>query len=69
MKTLTGKELCRLVEKHDWKLDRINGSHHIYYKEGVKGNLSIPVHGNQDLKKGIQLGLMKTANLTKEDLL
>ena len=30
MKTLTGKELCKLLESKGWSLLRINGSHHIY---------------------------------------
>jgi predicted RNA binding protein YcfA (HicA-like mRNA interferase family) len=29
MKQLSGKELGKLLEKYDWKLLRIHGSHHI----------------------------------------
>jgi len=34
MKTISGKELCKLLEQNQWELKRINGSHHIYCKEG-----------------------------------
>jgi len=34
MKTLSGKELARKLEKNGWVLLRINGSHHIYGKSG-----------------------------------
>lgn len=30
MKSGSGKELCKIVEKKGWVLKRINGSHHIY---------------------------------------
>jgi predicted RNA binding protein YcfA (HicA-like mRNA interferase family) len=29
MKTLTGREFARLVERHGWTLLRVSGSHHI----------------------------------------
>lgn len=34
MKTLSGKELARLLEQNGWELARIQGSHHIYHKAG-----------------------------------
>jgi predicted RNA binding protein YcfA (HicA-like mRNA interferase family) len=30
MKSVSGKELARLLERHAWTLLRIHGSHHIY---------------------------------------
>lgn len=32
MTSMTGKELARILENHDWVLIRIQGSHHIYGK-------------------------------------
>lgn len=32
MKSLSGKDLLKLLEKNGWQLLRINGSHHIYGK-------------------------------------
>jgi predicted RNA binding protein YcfA (HicA-like mRNA interferase family) len=29
MKSVSGKELARVVERHGWQLFRIHGSHHI----------------------------------------
>ncbi len=34
MKSLSGREFARLIERHGWKLLRIHGSHHIYGKTG-----------------------------------
>ncbi|WP_419939529.1 type II toxin-antitoxin system HicA family toxin [Candidatus Palauibacter sp.] len=63
MKTLSGKDFCRLIEAHGWQLRRVRGSHHIYSKEGVAARISVPVHGNADLKRGLQRHLMKIAEI------
>ena len=68
MKTVSGKVLCRIIERYGWELKRVTGSHHIYAKSGVSVILSIPVHGNRDLPKGTLKSLLKDAALTEEDL-
>jgi predicted RNA binding protein YcfA (HicA-like mRNA interferase family) len=52
MKAISGKTLCKIVERNGWELKQITGSHHIYIKEGVDAILSISVHSNRDLPKG-----------------
>ena len=68
MKSISGKKLCKIVEKKGWILRKVTGSHHIYTKTGVDKILSIPVHKNQDLKIGTLKALIKIAGLTEEDL-
>ncbi len=68
MKALSGKVLCKIIERYGWELKRVTGSHHIYAKTGVSVILSIPVHGNRDLPKGILKSLLKDAALTESDL-
>ncbi|HZT82153.1 MAG TPA: type II toxin-antitoxin system HicA family toxin [Gemmataceae bacterium] len=68
MKTVSGKDFCKALERNGWVLKRISkSSHHIYVKPGHPP-LSVPVHGNKDLKKGLQHHLMEVAGLTAEDL-
>jgi predicted RNA binding protein YcfA (HicA-like mRNA interferase family) len=69
MKSISGKELCKIVEKKGWVLRRITGSHHIYENLDVDQILSIPVHRNKDLKIGTLRTLMKVAELSEDDLL
>ncbi|TFI51847.1 type II toxin-antitoxin system HicA family toxin [Mastigocladus laminosus UU774] len=69
MKSISGKQLCKIVEQKGWVLRRITGSHYIYENSEVEQILSIPVHRNQDLKVGTLKALMKIAQLTEEDLL
>ena len=68
MKSVSGKVLCKIVEKNDWVLKRVTGSHHIYAKKGVAAILSIPVHGNRDLPIGTLKSILKDAGLTEADL-
>lgn len=68
MKPVSGRELAKAVEKHGWVRLRVHGSHHIYGKEGLVVRLSIPVHGDQPLKTGLLVHLMKMAGLAEADL-
>ena len=68
MTAVSGKHLCQVLEKSGWTLQRINGSHHIYGQPGNPMILVVPVHGNQDLKRGLLRQLLKVAGLTEEDL-
>jgi predicted RNA binding protein YcfA (HicA-like mRNA interferase family) len=68
MKTVSGKDFIKILEKRGWTLLRINGSHHIYGKTGSILRLSVPVHGNQPLKTGLLRHLMKMAEIQETDL-
>jgi len=68
MKSVSGKELARILEQHDWRLLRVQGSHHIYGKAGSAVRLSVPIHGNRPLKTGLLRFLLKNAGLTPEDI-
>ena len=68
MKSLSGKALCKIVERRGWILKRVTGSHHIYARKGVLAILSIPVHGNRDLPIGTLRRIMKDAGLSEADL-
>jgi predicted RNA binding protein YcfA (HicA-like mRNA interferase family) len=68
MKSVSGRELARLVERHGWQLLRINGSHHIYGKAGSIVRLSIPIHGNKALKTGLLRHLLKAGGIDESEL-
>jgi len=68
LKAISGKRLCRLLENKGWELKRINGSHHIFVKTGITTRISVPVHGNQPLKLGLQRHLMKIAEIDEAEL-
>jgi predicted RNA binding protein YcfA (HicA-like mRNA interferase family) len=68
MKSISGREFARLVERHGWTLLRINGSHHIYGKVGSVVRLSIPIHGHKALKTGLFRHLIKIAGIPESEI-
>ena len=68
MKSISGRDFARLLERKGWTLRRIKGSHHIYTREGSKLRISVPVYGNRTLKIGLLKRLMKDAGLDNSDL-
>lgn len=59
--TMSGKDLVRLGLKNGWAIDRIHASHYIMVKDGQ--TVTIPVHGNRDLKPGLLNALLKQMGL------
>lgn len=68
MKTLSGKDFTKLLEKRGWILKRIKGSHFIYSHPDKIEIISVPVHKNDDLKRGLQKKLMSIADINDNDL-
>jgi len=66
MRAISGKELAKILERHGWTLKRVQGSHHIYGKEGSIVRLSVPIHGNRPLKTGLLKHLLKMAGLPED---
>ena len=60
--SMTGKALVSQLKKNGWKLDRVQGSHHIMVKDGYLP-VAVPVHSNRDLPTGTLNQLLKAAGL------
>jgi predicted RNA binding protein YcfA (HicA-like mRNA interferase family) len=57
-----------MIERRGWTLLRVSGSYHIYGKSGSVVRLSIPIHGNKPLKRGLLRHLAKLADISDDDL-
>lgn len=68
MKSISGKHFAKLLENKGWNLIRTSGSHHIYMKPGNPVRISVPIHGNQDLKVGLLRHFMNVAGITETEL-
>jgi predicted RNA binding protein YcfA (HicA-like mRNA interferase family) len=67
LKSISGKELSRAVERQGWKLLRIAGGHHIYGKEGSIVRLSIPIR-QQATQTGLLRHLLALAEIGERDV-
>ena len=45
---MTAAEIIKMLKENGWLLARINGSHHIFRKEGRR-SIAVPMHGNKDI--------------------
>jgi len=68
MKHVSGKELCKALERAGWSLVRIKGSHYIYDRPSAPRPIPVPVHGNKTLKTAMQRAIMREAGLADDDL-
>ena len=68
MSSITGGLLCRALERHGWKLLRVNGSHHVYGKDNVSFRISVPVHSGKPLKRGMLMHILKLVGLDEGDI-
>ena len=68
MKAVTGRQMAKLAEQKGWVLARISGSHHVYTKDGRIERVVIPIHGNRNLKIGLQRSLMKIIPVESDEL-
>lgn len=63
---ISGKEMCKLVEKLGFQKVRQVGSHIRYiHPDGRK--TTIPVHSNEDLGKGLLLEILKQIKVSREE--
>ena len=64
-----GDKHVAAFKRAGWKVNHIEGSHHILTKEGSDVHLSIPVHKGKDLGIGLLKKLIARAGLTNEEYL
>lgn len=65
--SLSPQKLIKILEKKGFKLDRVKGSHHIYYNPDSRKRVVVPVH-KKDLPKGTLLEILKQAGIPKDEL-
>lgn len=58
---MNGKDIIKRMMIEGWRLDRINGSHHIMTKDGRA--VPVPVHGNRDIGAGLLSAIAKQSGV------
>jgi len=67
--SLSGKEVCRILEGNSFVKSRTKGSHHIYKKTGHTNNVSVPVHGKKPLRPGTLSKIIRDSGLTRDNFI
>ena len=63
---ISGKKFCKILEKLDFEKIHGKGSH-IRFKHIDGRRTVIPVHGNEDLGKGLLREILRQIKLSKEE--
>lgn len=58
-------ELLRLLKKDGWSIVRQSGSHVMMNHPLKEGQIVVPNHGSKEVKKGIQIDILKKAGIIK----
>ena len=59
---MTSVELIREMQRSGWRLDRVNGSHHIYKHPDCPGHVVVP-HPKKDLGLGLVKAIRRQAGI------
>lgn len=65
--SLNPKKIIKILKEKGFILDRIKGSHHIYYHPETRRRVVVPMH-KKELPKGTLLEILKQAGISKEEL-
>jgi predicted RNA binding protein YcfA (HicA-like mRNA interferase family) len=63
---ISGKNLCKIIEKLGFEKTYGKGSH-VRFKHSDGRRTVVPVHGNDNLGKGLLLRILKQIGITKEE--
>lgn len=64
--TLSGKKFCKLLEKLGFEKIHHKGSH-ARYKHADGRITVVPIHGNEELGKGLTIEILKQIKLSREE--
>ena len=64
--SMTSSKIIKILKSKGFLLDRVKGSHHIYYLPETKIRVVVPFH-KKDLPKGTCIAILKSAGLDKDE--
>lgn len=65
--SFTPQELGRILELRGFELDRVKGSHHIYYHSESGQRVVVPFH-KRDLPRGTLRAILRQAGIDPQEL-
>lgn len=63
------RELIKVLKKKGFIHARTKGSHYIFLHPDKKITVSLPIHKNKDLGRGITKQILEDAKISEEELL
>jgi predicted RNA binding protein YcfA (HicA-like mRNA interferase family) len=63
---VSGKDAVRALQRLGFRLDRVEGSHHMLIKTGHPHTVVVPVHSSQALPKGTLASIIRNAHVSRK---
>ena len=63
---VSGKDAIRALQKFGFRLDRVEGSHHMLVKDDHPYTVVIPVHGTRPLPRGTLASIIRISRVGKK---
>lgn len=67
MKVLSGKDVCKILDKFGFKLVRQKGSHAIMQKIISNSTITVPVPLHKELKIATLMSIIRQSGISKEN--
>ena len=64
---VSGADVARMLERAGFRRTHSTGSHFFYKRVDRPGLVTVPIHGNRDLKTGTLLSILRQAGLSRDE--
>lgn len=65
LKVVSGREVCRMLQKHGFVEIRKRGSHIVMQKRLKKGTITVPVPDHKEIKRGTMMSIIRQSGISK----
>jgi predicted RNA binding protein YcfA (HicA-like mRNA interferase family) len=67
LKILSGKDVCKILEKYGFIEMRRHGGHIVMQKKLKGTTITVPVPDHKELKKGTLMSIIRQSGISKEE--
>ena len=65
--TLSGKEVCKILEKHGFKEVRRRGSHIAMQRSTPDSTITVPVPDHKEIRAGTLMSIIRQSGLSRSE--
>lgn len=67
LRVLSGREVCKILERHGFNEVRQRGSHVVMQKRTPEGTVTVPVPNHPELKTGTLLSIVRQSGVPRAE--
>ena len=67
LRVLSGREVCRILERHGFVEVRRRGSHVVMQRRTAEGTTTVPVPDHAELKTGTLLSIIRQSGVARSE--